>query len=242
MDDVAVTHMTADCCDLVHFRSPLVEDATVMGAGHIHAVPIAVDAGCRCVRTQDILIRYGEVIISNHRAFEFTGHREIVIREILMAQHMLAHLEDGAAPCGSRRRSHDDTRRIEIAASLLTEVVIEVRCEHSLFTIRPLCIIGDDTGEDAITVGVAMPPHFGITEVHRRRSDLSLLAVLTDGIHDDAFVGLCCLLIGDERTESRLHIHGVAGIVIDSCGTNTELVYLPAIEIKDGIYLIVTCA
>ena len=111
---------------------------------------------------------------------------------------MLTHLQDRTAPRCSRRRSHDDTRRIEPSATFQTFVVVEVRGEYGLLAVRPRSIIRYDVREDGISVGIAMLPHLGVAEIHGCRCYLTLLTILTYSVHYEAFGGLLLFHEGDK--------------------------------------------
>ena len=86
-----------------------------------------------------------------------------------------------------------------------------------------------------------MLPDLAVAEIHRRGGYLSVLSVLPNGIHHQAFVGACGLLARNERTEVRPYDYLVAAVIIDRSRARPQLVDLPAIEVKNRIDLVVAC-
>ena len=165
------------------------------------------------------------------------------VGEVLSAEHVVApKFQMRPAEREHDGICHDDAGRVEVLAvrgvvhvggkdGAKGRVEVEVLVDDVL-DVREASVAARKTASGLIA------PDFRVEEVHLSCPCNLLCAPLSYGVHDKPLVGVSVLHVVDERREAVAKVDAVAIIVIDSA-TSAELVNLVAVEVEEGIDLVV---
>ena len=219
-------------------------DRTLLGRPYIQPhFPVGTIHGDTIFRTsvtKQILIRSQEVIIMNHRCFQFFAHCQILIREVLFTQHMIAsQFQMRTAQSKHDSIRQQNTRRIKFPP-VIRLVIIHISCKNRIQLIIAIYSIFIKNSFQIGKISL-IRPYFIIEEIHFIRLPYLTGTVTAHRIHHQALVRMHLLHCIYKRGISLTQVNRNTTIIIKRA-TSSQLVYLITIESEVCIYIVIPFA
>ena len=211
-------------------RRPTIQSHFAIGTIHGNTI-------LRTTVTKQILIRSQEIIITNHRCFQFFAHCQVLIRKVLFAQHVIA----SQLKVRTTQSKHDsirqqNTRRIKFSP-VIRFIIIHISCKNRIQLIIAIDSIFIKNGFQIGKISL-IRPHFIIEEINFTCLPYLTGTVTADRIHHQTLVRMSLLRRFNKRSISLTQIDRNT-VVIVKRAASSQLVYLIAVEGKVHIYIII---